>query len=155
MDQAVTIVIAVERLSDQLWDELNPLLLEHWQEVAQFKDIPLAPDIQKYNALDVAGVLKLYTVRVSGALVGYAIFVVGQSLHYVTSKVAQCDVIFLKPEYRRGSLGVRRIAHTEGDLKAQGVDVLRHHAKIEHPVLGRLLDARGYIREDIIYARRL
>ena len=143
-----------ERAQD-LWAEIEPLLVEHYNEIATFKDIPLAPDKAQYNAADDAGKLRLYTARKAGELVGYAAFLVTQNPHYTTSKQALQDVIFVSAEHRRGRLGLQLLLYAEQELTADNVDVVYHHVKIKHPALGKLLEHLGYEATETMYSKRL
>lgn len=159
-------MFARERAAD-LWPEIEPLLERHWREIATYADIPLAPDRERYNAMDAAGALRCYTARVrekdglaagSGAtaarLVGYAIFSVAMNMHYRTSAIAVQDVLFVLPEYR-GRAGLGLIRHAERELRAEGVKLIYHHQKVATPALGCLLKALGYEHLENIWGKRL
>jgi hypothetical protein len=53
--------------SVDLWPEITPLLEQHWQEIAHYKDIPLDPDVERYNAMDEQGLLRCFTARDAGS----------------------------------------------------------------------------------------
>lgn len=55
-----------EPFTDALFAELEPLLIEHWREIAHYQDIPLAPDVGVYHAAEASGVLRVFTVRYPG-----------------------------------------------------------------------------------------
>lgn len=134
------------------WPEMNQLYREHYEEIAFYKDIALEPDEETYMAL--APALRVYTVRDGGALVGYAMFLVRPNPHYRSSLTATQDVLYLKPAYRRGMTGVRLLRHAEDRLRAEGVQVVYHHAKRTNRV-GELLGRLGYDLVDTIWAKRL
>ena len=142
-----------ELVSD-LWEEVMPLLETHWREIAHYQDIALKPDIETYARLQAAGQLRCYTARDSGRLIGYVVFFVRPSLHYVTSLQAHQDVLFVALDYRKGMVGVRLIRFAEQRLKAEAVQVIYHHAKRTNKV-GELLTRLGYELVDEIYAKRL
>ena len=72
---------AAEPLTDTLWAELIPLLIAHYHEVAHFRDIPLAPDRAGYQRIWDAGMLRIYTARADGQLIGYMVgFITPSSL---------------------------------------------------------------------------
>lgn len=138
--------------------EAKPLLMAHWQEIARYKDIPLAVDEASYQALDEAGKLRVYTARnAAGKLVGYAAFIVGQNLHYCTSgPQAKQDVLFVHPDYRgTGRVGLLLIDCIDQALAAEGVQVVYHHEKVSHPALGRVLRHLEYENVERIWAKRL
>lgn len=137
-----------------LWDEAWELLKAHWEEVAHYKDIALNPDVGLYDAMEKAGALRCYTARVDGKLVGYAVFFVRPNAHYKQCLVAQQDVLFVLPAYRLGRTGITLIRVAEKALRADGVQVVYHHAKRTNRV-GELLARLGYELVDEIYAKRL
>jgi GNAT superfamily N-acetyltransferase len=139
-----------------LWDELAPLLEQHWREVAFYQDIPLAPDTEVYGMAEDAGRLRCFTAREDGKLIGYSFYFVQQHPHYVGSKVAQQDVIFVDPAKRRGTLGARLIAWCDEQLRAEHVQVVTHHVKVApHLDFGRLLERMGYEPTDTLWSKRL
>lgn len=135
-------------------EECIGLLRAHYAEVAHFKDIPLEPDLGAYAKLEQAGELRRYTVRDGARLVGYALFFVRRNHHYAGSLQAWQDVMYLDPDYRRWRTGIGLIRFAEARLKAEGVQVVYHHAKRTNRV-GELLGRLGYELVDEIYAKRL
>lgn len=133
--------------------EIHPLLARHWKEIAKYPDIPLKPDWIKYQRIEDSGNLRIYTARDCGCLVGYALFLVDRGLHYDV-RMANQDILFLLPEYRKGRVGVNLIRYAERRLKADGVDMIAHHVKTTNHV-GRLLEAMGYEEVDRIFMKRL
>lgn len=144
---------AREKIWD-LWDEAWPLLKAHWEEIARYKDIPLNPDFDLYHAAELNGVLRVYTARAEGLLIGYAAFMVRSNAHYKDSKQAVQDVVFLRKECRRGVAGIQLIKYAEDQLAEEGVQVVYHHVKVKNnfgPILGRM----GYEQVETIWAKRL
>lgn len=141
--------------SDEVIREIIPLFEAHYAEIAHFKDIPLNIDYDAYFRIEARGSLRIYTIRDGLRLAGYAIFTVNHSLHYSGSLQARQDILYLDPLYRQGALGYRFIAWCDGQLKAEGVDVVHHHQKVKHPVLGRILERQGYAAVDVIWSKRL
>lgn len=138
-------VIAVGKLA-ALKAEVEPLLLEHWRELATYPDLPLAPDWGFYDRLDSVDMLRIYTARVDGALVGYAVFFVKPHVHYATSPAwAFNDIVWLHPKFRNWGVGRQIAEFWERDLRDQGVAVVHVEAKIAHQALIALLvGKRGY-----------
>lgn len=141
-------------MSEGLAEELWPLLKAHRDEVTVFLDVPLSPDWPTYKALDAAGILRIFTARVTGgALVGYAVFLVTRHLHYSVVSAMQ-DILYLSPECRRGMTAKRMLAFAEKGLAASGVDVITQHSK-KHKDLSALLTFMGYQPMDTIWYKRL
>ena len=142
-----------ERLLD-CWEEAQDLLFAHWEEIAHYQDIPLAPDQEAYLTAEALGQFRLYTVRDVTKLIGYAVFFVKHNIHYSGSLQAVQDILFLKQEYRKSMVGVRLIQYAERRLRAEGVQAVYHHVKRTNKV-GRLLERMGYELVDEVYAKRL
>lgn len=139
-----------------LWDEILPLVKAHYHEVAHYQDIELAPDFDQYDALDQAGILRAYTARVDGVLIGYAIFMVKRNLHYSRSLQAIQDVLFILPEYRKNGVGAGLILHCDMELDKLGAEVVYHHVKVKPELdFSPLLERIGYELIDKIYGKRM
>ena len=134
-------------------DEIQPLLARHWQEIATYDDIPLDPDYPAYLAADARGVVRVFTARVEGVLIGYGVFFIG-NLHYKSSRIAVQDILFVLPEHRGGRAGFGLVRHIDASLKAEGIQVAYQHVKMAHPALGRVLFHCGWQPVETIYARR-
>jgi len=77
-----------EELLSATWDEMAPLMLAHWREIAHYPDIELDPDKEGYALAESAGLVRFYTARADGRLVGYVIFFVRPNMHYRASRQA-------------------------------------------------------------------
>ena len=126
-------MVTIQRESlHPFWEDALPLCERHWQEIAHWHDIPLVPDTEAYERAAAADMLRIYTVRgTDGALYGYAMFFVRHNVHYRTSIQAVQDVVFVAPEFRQGTLGMRLLKFAEVDLRQAGVQVVHHHQKLE------------------------
>jgi len=146
---------ALEVLTPDVWGEAAPLLIAHWKEVAHFADIPLAPDFAFYDAAVSSGVLRFYSIRGQGRLVGYAVFFVKPNPHYTTSVQAAADVLYLSPECR-GHVGRRFIRWCDDQLRAEGVQAVYHRTKATRALnFAPILERQGYTLIDLVYAKRL
>lgn len=143
---------ARESVSEVL-EDIQPLLKEHWAEIAQYPDIPLNPDFGYYRAAELLGQLRIYTAR-QDDLIGYAIYIVAPASHYRDSLQAKQDVLYLMPEHRAGRIGWRLIEFADAQLRAEGVQLVHQHVKVNHN-FGPLLERLGYERAEYLYTRRL
>jgi len=110
-----------------------PLYEKHWREVCwRPEKFPLAPDHERYRALEKAGALRIYTAREAGILLGYAVFVVTRHLHYRDVLVANNDLLFVDPARRGAWLGVKLLKLARDSLKAEGVQAVSIRMKDEH-----------------------
>jgi GNAT superfamily N-acetyltransferase len=122
--------------------EIAPLLARHWEEIAHFKDIPLNPDFDAYRRMEDAGLLRVFTARLDGELIGYAVFFTVRNLHYSYLQAHQ-DLLFLAPEHRNGRIGFCLLKYSDEVLQQEGVRVISHHVKVAHD-FGPLLRRLGY-----------
>ncbi len=129
----------------------NGLIEMHYQEIASDKDaIPLDPEWETYDALEDSGNLVCITVRDAGVLIGYAVFILRWHLHYRTTRFAANDVIYVHPDYRKGTtIGRDLILRSEKELREYGVDKIQWHVKCYKnwsPILRRM----GYVNEEVL-----
>src|SRR5688572_8316815 len=119
------------------------LFERHNTEQVHDQTIALDIDHDRYILADDMGMLRPFTCRDAGVLVGYACFAVNCSLRHKTSLQATLDSLYLAPEYRKGTIGIRFIKYMETMLRAEGVQVIRQHA---HPetALDHILPKLGY-----------
>lgn len=115
-------------------DDIKDLLKSHWEEVELYQDdIEMNPDWDQYFKLSCLGVLRIYTARDEDRLVGYCILLVNNSLHYKDRLLASCDLLYVKPEARKGLVGYNLIKYAEEKLKQIGVSVVQINTKTYAP----------------------
>lgn len=142
---------------DEVRADIAPLLALHYDELCMHKDdMELAPDWDRYYALEQANRLLAFTVRDDGALIGYAVFFVDVHIHYAGTLTAMNDVTFVHKDYRsRSRAGLNLIAYSEHQLKKICVKVkVIWHIKFKldwSPILLR----RGYTPEDFTVSKIL
>jgi GNAT superfamily N-acetyltransferase len=143
---------------DQVIDEIKPLLVEHWRELALYQeDIPLDPDYEIYRAMDHKGALAIYTIRYGAErrLVGYAIYFLRNHHHYRGAKWATSDIVLVAQSHRNLGAGNGLFDYVEQDLRNQNVNVIHTMTKLEHPELAFLLESRGHQKVEVNYSKRL
>lgn len=146
------IVFDQERFSDVVAD-LPPLLEKHWQEIALNQDkIKLNPDWPRYESLDLSGNLAIFTVRDDGKLIGYFVLFIMPHIHYSDHIFAVNDILFIDPEYRRGSMAIRFFKFAEEELKKRGTSVIVINSKVHAP-FGKILERIGYSFAERIYTK--
>lgn len=124
-----------------LWPELLPLLEANWTEVA-YHDYPLHVNQDAYEALENADALRVYTMRVRGELVGYAVYILGPSIRH-EFKHAQQDVIYLAPAHR--GVAQKLFAWANARLRDEGVKMVQWGTPLER--VGSKLVGRTYMKE--------
>lgn len=131
------------------------LIEDHWREIALNQEcIKLNPDFDRYEQLEQAGIFKLFTVRNETDIVGYFACFVMPHLHYCDHLYATNDVLYLKPEYRKGFTGIRLIKFAERCLKDDGVSVIQINTK-NHKPFDPVLIRLGYSLADKVYSKVL
>jgi GNAT superfamily N-acetyltransferase len=136
-------------------DECGSLIEDHWRQVALDQDtIPLDPDWEKYLAMDEMCIVHLTTARYHGELVGYAVYLLSNALHYKTLEVAEADMFWLAPEHRKGWAGVHLIKCAEASLKDLGVHKVFNKVKL-HADVGKVFEYLGHTAVERVYAKGL
>lgn len=139
-----------------LKDEAADLFEEHYREVAHYLDIPLNPDHENYFGIENRGLLRVYTARERGILIGYSVYFLKRNMHYMDSLQAVQDIIFIQKNKRGGGLGSKLILWCDEQLKDDGIQVVYHHVKVKEGLnFGPMLERHGYELIDQVYGRRL
>lgn len=150
----MAVVFAREVFVPSLAEEMVPLFVKHFGEIARFKDIPLKPNLAQYYALENAGCLRVYTARHDGCLVGYSVFTLARHPHFADSLQANEELLYLEPNERKGRVGVQFIDFCDSQLAADGAEVIYHSVRTNYDY-SELLRRRGYELVDWLYARRI
>ena len=133
--------------------ELEPLFERHWREVALNQDtVPLDPDWDSYAVMEAAGLYSMTTARAGIMLVGYVGLIVSRALHYRTLLCAEPDLLWLAPEHRAGTAGLRLLKAAESAVIALGVKRIGGRCKL-HRDLDALFDRAGYQPIERVYAK--
>ena len=145
----------IETWSEDLIEELKPLVARHYQEVTLHKEhVPLDPDWTRYTKIAEAGALLVIGARENGILVGYCVFYISNMMHFQTTQCASSDAIYLAPEHRNGFAGVKLIKASEAALKERGVTKVLWHIKFAKD-FRKILYRMGYQDEDAVVGRIL
>tara|TARA_R110002072_G_scaffold207354_2_gene364934 strand:+ start:644 stop:1096 length:453 start_codon:yes stop_codon:yes gene_type:complete len=134
-------------------EEIKPLLEKHWELVALNQGaIKLNPNWEEYARLDYAGVLRIFTARDEGELVGYCVLVVNRSLHYQDHIFANNDVTFVLPDSRAGATGYHLIKYAEDYCRDNNISLLNINTKVHLP-FDSLLIGMGFELIERIYSK--
>lgn len=140
---------------DTVEKDIKPLIQDHWEEIALNKSaIKLNPDWDAYHNLEDNGILKVFTARFDGELIGYFVVLIRNHIHYKDHVFAANDVLFLKQEYRKGLTGAKLMKFAEKCLKEDGVSVLVVNTK-RHKPFDKLLEWLGYSHVENVYSKYL
>ena len=130
MDE-ICLDIEWDKLKFLLRDGLDDLARAHWREVGVHQDeIPYAPDYEKFQELEDAGMFRILSVRKDDLLIGYSGFMIQPHLHYKTKLHALNDVIYVD-KAERGYPGIRLILEAENKLIAMGIRRILYHSKTD------------------------
>lgn len=129
------ITFHIERFSD-VYDEMYPLLVEHYDEISQHKEqgIPLEPQANVYQARDDAGQLLMVIARDAGRIIGYFVAIIAPALHYQSCLTCSPDIFYVKQEYRRDGTAAAMFQFVERELKRRGVRAWMVGSKVAHDV---------------------
>jgi GNAT superfamily N-acetyltransferase len=133
-------------------DEFMQVLPAHYEELCVTKQFPFDPDWDMYKTMANAGMLRTITVRNDGELIGYMAFFIQPNPHYKSCKCAYEDVYYIKPEYRKGRVGIKMFQYAEQCLKRIGVNRMIIHTKV-HLDNSRLLEYLGYNITDKLFTK--
>ena len=135
-------------------DEFKEVFPAHYDELCVTKEYPLDPDWDSYVALSNAGRVRTITVRNDAELIGYIVFFIQPHLHYKQCKTAFEDVYYVKPEYRKGRVGIKMFQYAESVLKGIGVNRMVLHTKV-HMDNTRLLEYLKFKMTDKVFSKML
>jgi GNAT superfamily N-acetyltransferase len=135
-------------------EELSEIYPQHYQELTVSRNFPLMPDYERYANLAKSGILKLLTVRNDAELIGYTIMLVSTALHYKTCVVAHEDLYFVKPEYRKGRVGIKMFKFVEDEMKKIGVDRIVMGTKV-YADNSKLFEYLGYRFYEKLYTKEI
>jgi hypothetical protein len=140
----------------EFYVDAQPLMRRHWQEIAlDQENVPLALDLDRYQAMDDSGILHILAARVDGQLAGYFLAFVLPHVHYATAGLmAFTDIYFLAPEARLGANGIELFIEAEKSLAARGVVKAYISTKV-HKDIGNIFEALGWTLTDRAFAKRL
>lgn len=108
------------RETTALADEAMATFKEHGAEVSSYNSTPICIDVATYRMAEDIGRLRVYTIRDITALVGYAVYFVGEHPHFGTLQAVQ-DGMYIKPEFRGHYLSVSFLKWVNKQLQDEGV----------------------------------
>ena len=114
--------------------ELENLLKLHAEELPDFSFSP-KPNWGIYQQLEDMNTLHIVTVRDDKRLVGYHVSIIADHHRYKDTVVAENDIHYLLPKYRKGWLGYKFLKEVIRLLKNHNVNVILHNMKTSHSYL--------------------
>ncbi len=136
-------------------DALMPLLRMHRDELATHPALmAVEPNWNAYRALENTGALLALVAYAGDEIVGYSTAFFGPHLHCTGLRYAHSDALYVKPEHRRGGLGVALVRETERLARERGARMVMWHAR-PGTVLEKILPRLGYCAEEIAFCKEI
>ena len=135
-------------------DEALTLFEDHHKEVGDIfpGDVEFDPNIEAFLKLDDHDLLRVYTVREDGVLLGYCIHHVSNHLHFRNSLQSIQDAIYIAKNHR--GIGKKFISWIDDQLKSEGVEAVYHSVSLNYDY-SKALVGLGYEKIESTYFRRL
>lgn len=147
------ITLARETIN-QIWGDVSALAPLHHKDAGSPHDDNFDLDVDAYAKLEAIDILRIFTAREDGKLIGYCSLVVSpRNTLSKRVKWAHQDSFFVVPEYR-GPMVVRFLFYQDLSLEADGVTKVYRHSNIYKPY-DRLLLHTGYQLVDHGFVREL
>ena len=115
-------------------EEFEDILKLHSKELTEFS-FKLNPDWKVYQKLADINALHIVTARDDKKLVGYYVSFIMTHHHYKDALVAENDLHYILPEYRKGWLGYKFLKEVVQFLKRRNVNIIMHSMKASHSYL--------------------
>lgn len=133
----------LEPLTPELIAEMLPIQQGYWSEVAgPFHQFPPDVDWRTYMLAQQTGKLRVLCGRIDGKLKAGAFIVITPHPHYACI-AASLPLLFVDPEYRRGTEGIRLVRRAEEEAAKAGAQLMMTHGGVHNGVY-RLFEALKY-----------
>jgi len=139
------------------WEEcttgIADLVEDHWRETDDYQEeLVLNPDWDSYKFLMDNDMLFPFILLDDNKIIGYASFFRTPMLHFKGNSAAECDMLYIVPEYRTAKNAIQLLLFAEHFLKSYGVQYIQHTAKTK-TLLGKFLSMLKYTPEEIKYGK--
>lgn len=144
-------ITVVEETPQDCMGQGLEIMLAHGKELVG-KDFNL--NIAQVMYAVTKGIARFYVARdESRRILGYAMFNVIQDFTIATKTVAECQAIYIYPEYR-GRLSIKMIKTIELDFKRQGINAIR--MAVPESVANMLGKPKmGYFKREVVMEKEL
>jgi len=135
---------------------VDHMSINHHEEVEMTEyGIALEMDWDTILDLERQGVCSAIAVFDDDRPVGYALYQIQPMLFYRGLTMGVCHALYVDPEHRKGSIGLRLIEALEQKLRDMGVAMVFHHTRPAAPQLDRLLERKNYRATSQSYVKLL
>ena len=134
---------------------IQSLARMHWDEV-ETTSLPFRIDWDLLQALADANSLVCISVRDdANKFVGYALYIISPMTHSAGCTSAVCDSLYIRPQDRLGSLGIRFLRESESILREAGVDLVVQNVRNSSLNLEGVLAYLGYDHDGLTYVKEM
>lgn len=126
----------------------------HWIEAGDHGYDRVDVDVDAYDRLDRAGVLRVYVVQHGPDIIGYGIWVCVGSLQHRGRIHAYSDATYVSPQHR-GTASILLLRTAEREIRADGIRRIYQVVRENSTKHGRLLEWLGYEIADYHYSKEL
>ncbi len=141
-----------EIFTEELGNEGESLIHIHHAEVSgEIAHLPARVPYEKYGSLEQAGILRLFTARDNGKLVGYNVFMLIEHHQHGVS-FASHDTLFLHKDFRKGTTGIKFLKWCDEQLKKDGARFITQHSS-SSVNLEKIFLRMGYKLAEKIYLK--
>ena len=144
--------IVLEDFTAALYAEMEEMVVDHAEDTDNLCGSLPEPDIEIHLKMQEMGILKFFTLRDKGKLVGYIFYSVMPNIQFKRVVVASQMGLFVDREYRRTLGAFSLISDSEYILKTFGINAIIQHTNIKHDI-GRLYESKGYELYDKCYIK--
>jgi GNAT superfamily N-acetyltransferase len=134
-------------------NEVRPLAELEWEESGHPTEA-LVIDWDSYFGLEEAGLLKFFTARKEGILVGYFVVLVSQPFTTKGQLVASYDAVYVHKDYRKSMVARRLFSFVESCIKEDGIYRVVASSSKKNPI-GAFLNRLGYNEIETKYEKVL
>lgn len=136
----------------RVFGEVAPLSFRTFGEAGMLrKYLSFDADWERYFQFEDQGIFSILTARKGTELAGYVACLVLPHIQHRTHLCCSVNAIFLAPEHRSGTLGIRMLKRAVADMQAKGVHLFHVAAKTE--AFGHILARIGFEVEETIYVK--
>lgn len=135
-------------------EQLKKMFDAHYEELSVTKNAKLNPDYDIYMKMDSHNMLEVILCKNDDEVIGYIVFFISPNLHYKDCLLATEDIYYLKPEYRKGTTGIKMFKFAEKYLKSINVNMIKYGTKT-HLDNSRLFEYLGYNFIEKIFTKEI
>lgn len=111
---------------DECFEQVNEMLSAHHNEASNYQDLVLNPDFEMYKQANKKGLFRIYCCLDDNQIVGYLTYLIFTHIHYKHKLIANQDIYYLKPDYRKGFIAVKLFKFAEKHLKSLGISYVQY-----------------------------